>query len=406
MLANKLSCTTMTRDSSCRVKHLRILGILLAASSILQSFSNFRGYPSKWSKQVHSQKIRDAAASDSWLYQAFTKSLDPWVDARVLRCSLNASYLRDKPTAVHIVIGFCVHDLDWLHSAFSDIEFANLTIYSKCGKEHIARSFLFDGKWAVDGSVVTLPNIGRIDHTIVYDMLSRPTNTPPDTVIVYVKDTFPVVHQRGLETVPFNDMIYKAAGPLGFGCGLQPSSQLHPSVFCEYYNSSALARVLRFGAFPKRCIPLLRISCHQKLSVWHLTSELESFRLGRHARTDALYNRVDDQDFSTRQTFRSWLKDMQVSLPQPVSTVCYGGSFAVKYSHVLRARVPLLNMNKSLSRGDNILEGHFAERTWAGLLSSRLSPELLKRVQLTSVGILPFPDMNGCLIDCAESLNC
>ena len=39
-------------------------------------------------------------------------------------------------------------------------------------------------------------------------------------------------------------------------------------------------------------------------------------------------------------------------------------------------KVPLeiwLSLERSLSRGDNIEEGHFAERTWAGLLHRPLN---------------------------------
>ena len=317
---------------------------------------------------------------------------------------MRGRYLKGKPAAVHVVVAFCVHSLDWFHSAFAEVNLKTLTVYSKCGKRVKARDIFNRGSMSVDVSVVHLPNVGRIDHTIVHDMLSRSQNTSPETVIVYIKDTFPVVHQKGLETASLHDMISRAAGPLGFGCGLQPSSHLPPSFFCKKAPLSVLARVFRFSKNPKRCIPDFKPSCQQKLSAWHLTSELESFRLDSHTRTDILYgkyNKVDDEDFKANQTFRSWLKEMRITLPYPVSLSCYGGSFAVRYEHIDKARVPLMKIHKSLSRGDNILEGHFAERTWAGLLSSQLPPELLRRVLHTSVGVLPFPHMSGCLLHCA-----
>ena len=74
----------------------------------------------------------------------------------------------------------------------------------------------------------------------------------------------------------------------------------------------------------------------------------------------------------------AWLRDMGISLPKPLTPVCYGGIFAVKRSQI--AQVPRQiwrNMERSLSRGDNIEEGHFAERTWAGLLHPRLSLEVM-----------------------------
>ena len=392
----------MRKSIGFRTRHLQNIGALLASASILHSFSTLRSNTSPIVSDLFSvSHLNNHTQHDEWLYQDFTLIPDLYFDSREPSWSgLHGRNLKGKPAAVHVVLAFCVHSLDWFHSAFSDVNITNLTVYSKCGKGTEARDIFNRGNMSVDISVVRLPNVGRIDHTIVHDMLSRSQSTSPETVIVYIKDTFPVVHQKGLETASLHDMISKAAGPLGFGCGLQPSPQLPPSILCKK-DLSVLARVLRFVKNPERCIPDLKTSCQQKLSAWHLTSELESFHLDGHTRTDGLYSKVDDEAFQTNHSFRSWLKEMRISLPYPVSLSCYGGTFAVRYEHIDKARVPLLKMHKSLSRGDNILEGHFAERTWAGLLSSQLPPELLQRVLHTSVGVLPFPHMSGCLVHCA-----
>ena len=71
-----------------------------------------------------------------------------------------------------------------------------------------------------------------------------------------------------------------------------------------------------------------------------------------------------------------WLDAMNLSLPARFTPVCYGGSFAVKSSQIFSIPADTwLAINKSLSRSNNIEEGHFAERTWAGIFSAPISLE-------------------------------
>ena len=50
--------------------------------------------------------------------------------------------------------------------------------------------------------------------------------------------------------------------------------------------------------------------------------------------------------------------------------VCYRGSFAVQKKQFLNHRKEAWEkMVSSLSRGDNIAEGHYSERLWASILS-------------------------------------
>lgn len=61
-----------------------------------------------------------------------------------------------------------------------------------------------------------------------------------------------------------------------------------------------------------------------------------------------------------------------VAVPEIVP-LCFGGVFAASLKNI-RARNPLLwtTIESSLSRGDNIQEGHYMERLWGTLLSSPL----------------------------------
>ena len=60
-------------------------------------------------------------------------------------------------------------------------------------------------------------------------------------------------------------------------------------------------------------------------------------------------------------------------MPGPLTPVCYGGNFAAKASQIYSKKKLWERMATSLSRGDSIEEGHFAERAWAGILSYPLN---------------------------------
>ena len=55
--------------------------------------------------------------------------------------------------------------------------------------------------------------------------------------------------------------------------------------------------------------------------------------------------------------------------------LCYGGDFAVQRSVLqLHPQTRYAAMARLLGRGDNILEGHMAERTWARMFAEQLRP--------------------------------
>ena len=59
---------------------------------------------------------------------------------------------------------------------------------------------------------------------------------------------------------------------------------------------------------------------------------------------------------------------------QTVVPVCYGGVFLTTYSQIANPPPGVWEqLEQSLSRDDNIEEGHYAERSWAALLSTPLT---------------------------------
>jgi len=89
---------------------------------------------------------------------------------------------------------------------------------------------------------------------------------------------------------------------------------------------------------------------------------------------------------SPHKNLGDWLESLDIQLPSPFTPVCYGGIFAAKVSKIRSIpKEKFEAIAKSLSRGDNIEEGHFAERTWAGMLSAPLS-EKEQRLVMSRTG--------------------
>lgn len=68
--------------------------------------------------------------------------------------------------------------------------------------------------------------------------------------------------------------------------------------------------------------------------------------------------------------------------------VCYGGIFAASVTTIYKQDMEMWKkLEKLLERGDNIQEGHYAERSWARLLSTPLKPYQIKSIRNHSTGI-------------------
>lgn len=373
---------------------LRRFGFIIATTSLLQAAYSF--------SRGSTKGIETFEYSGKWFYQnIFELPAECNITCQQGWNNFEGRCFEVSPRSVHLVISFCSHELDWLIDALVNIQISDITIFSKCGLEEVVNRFLSLTTLPCKASVVALPNVGRVDHTIAFHMASLARDTDPDTVILYIKDTFKVIHQRGMSAAPFFHMVSAAAGPLGFGCGLRPRQDFEPSV-CKFSIWKTILQHIGFD--PEKCKAFQGTNnIDRSISPWHLTRKLEKFTLKTYYSKARKYQKVDGADFSDGETFAEWLRAMHISLPSPVTTVCYGGNFAVKAANILKSRRPIMKMLHSLSRGDNVVQGHYAERTWAGLLSSRPSWQLTENILRLHVGSLPFSDMIGCLYGCIRS---
>ena len=114
------------------------------------------------------------------------------------------------------------------------------------------------------------------------------------------------------------------------------------------------------------------------LSPYHETKLLERFAINSYSGKDPQrYKSMSGSEpvpfKSTHRNLGEWAKSVPFVLNAEIVPVCYGGSFAATTVSITKhPKLVWQQITKSLSRGNNIEEGHFAERSWAALLSKPL----------------------------------
>jgi len=274
-------------------------------------------------------------------------------------------------SAIVLVVSFCAGQLETLFANVrqQELNIGSILVFSKCNTENVPRQFLdkFEGVAEDRKTIVSLPNVGRVDHNIAHYIAHNSSQLDTGDVVLFVKDNHHIVHQTHMETAPLSQVVEMAAGDLGFACGL-----------------------------------ISRVESPQ-FSVWHETSKLVSFQLQEYESTSASYSQSDTQNFSTGETFGTWLENLKIVLPTPLTPVCYGGTFAVRSDRLKSARNAAERIERSLQRGDNIIEGHFAERTWAGLLMAELPRSFSDAILSMHVKTeFEDPARPGMLVGCAS----
>jgi len=239
---------------------------------------------------------------------------------------------------VSLIISHCDHPLTWVSNFTSGFE--NITnkvwIFTKCGKEVIDAP--------QNAEIFELPNVGRCDHTYAYWMsnyfyknYSNPLDSPYE-IFVFMKDTDYMFDTKKSLGRKFEDIIALAVTN-GLGCMMTD------------------------------------------IAPWnlHKYSILRKYELG------ARYKRAEGEDLGEPVSFHNdklenlgkWVDQLQLyptASTQDIVSVCYGGVWAATGSQIAEQPKKVWEaIEESLSRGDNIAEGHYAERMWAALLSKPLS---------------------------------
>ena len=254
--------------------------------------------------------------------------------------------------AFHVVVSHCTHDLGWLKRFLFGANPLSITVFSKCGTPVTG---------VPDGTrVERLPNVGRNDHTWAFSNRHLSEEWNDDDTIVFLKDTR-LIHQDGS---------YRSLGELrslsmsqGFGCLLKP----------------------------------------ERGSSFHRTDLLRTFRKSVYTHPDG--SRSPPTFASRWVSLGEWGDELGIEFAFPVCKVCYGGSFATQVRKVRSQRELWPRMVRSLERGDDIEEGHFAERSWAAILSDDVPASVLGDLALHSFGVVAGSnsDIPGMFVGCTDS---
>ena len=230
-----------------------------------------------------------------------------------------------------IVVSHCLHDLYWLENLTRGTHISQLFVFSKCGADVLGLPFWDSIR------IIRLQNVGRCDHSYAHFIANLGSSTDYDTVF-FLKDdrTDESIHCDG-QWRSVTSML-KTAARKGFACGMRPSHSKEISA---------------------------------DLSAYHVSTILKSFSMFSYSNRAVLYSNLSQSRFeSPFHNLGEWLHFIGGALPEPLSEVCYGGTFAARKSSITSQNIRIWkNIEKSLSRGNSIQEGHYAERIWAGLLS-------------------------------------
>jgi len=242
---------------------------------------------------------------------------------------------------VSLVISHCDHPVDWIVDLTSGLEhlIESIFIFSKCGQKVSGAP--------EDAQIIELPNVGRCDHTYAHwlnhyfrtDLTAMHTT---DRIVVFMKDTN--YQMLNGEKESFRDMLSLAVLN-GMGC-LRIRVVMLSSLIFQYDT-------LREFVFLR-----------------------ESYQ-----RMSGPNENLADVPFHNEQFLNlgDWIDKMQITSVQSnrnLVSECFGGFFAVTSKQIAKQPQSTWKaLEDSLSRGDNIVEGHYAERLWGCLFSKPVSDE-------------------------------
>ena len=162
---------------------------------------------------------------------------------------------------------------------------------------------------------------------------------------MFIKDDMSAAnsHQQG-KWANFDSMVRLASSTNGFSCGIDSST-------ADINNIS--------------------------LSVYHKLESLFMFQIKAYVRKQGFYadNKVDFR--SNYPNLGAFYKDnIDAAGPFPeIVQVCYGGIFAASYPNIKKVdSIVWRKLEKVLSRGNSIEEGHLMERSWGAILATPLEP--------------------------------
>lgn len=273
------------------------------------------------------------------------------------------SYLLRKK--IHLVISHCAADLSWISNFIKGFEIASIHVVTKCGRPVTGAPS--------DATIEEMPNIGRCDHTYAHyitTIMDRKVKEGEenDSIVVFLKDDISGSNQHnGGSWSHLGAMIRTASSENGFACGCIPK-------FFRRRNTSTYADTKLLFKFEK----FIYFNPDHKAKGYNISNF--DFIGKNYTDLGAFYNMLP------------------VETPPEITQVCYGGVFAASVPRIKeRGLAVWKHLEGELSRGDNIQEGHYTERSWAILLSKPLQPFQIEALRKYSTGLL-HGNKNGSLL--------
>ena len=259
---------------------------------------------------------------------------------------------------IHLVVSHCDKDLGWLdqftrgRTRGKNRTIKSFTVFSKCGNEVTNTP-----KYA---KIVNLPNVGRCDHTYAHWMANYISDEfDDDDVVYFVKDN-PYQTRNG-DWRRFNEMLGQSVVN-GFSCALRANyglvgyfDNLDPSLF-HFWD---LLKTFNYKKTYQRQGGVK----YESAGPWgsNMKSQEQNKEVGEQMPKQEPF-------ISQYKNLEEWQNEMGFVTQKPFTPVCYGGVFAAKVRQIRNNKHLWPKIESNLARADNLEEGHFAERSWAGKL--------------------------------------
>lgn len=270
----------------------------------------------------------------------------------------------DPDLHIHIVVSHCKSPLDWLEEFTEGFAIESLHVITKCG---------FPVDTPESSTVIELSNVGRCDHSYAWyisNILPGLVIDNDNSVVVFLKDdiSYDNMHQLG-EWSELRHLTSLASTDQGFACGIN-------SMDVRFSQS-------RFS-----------------LSAFHETKTLARFAIDSYQRNLKGYALDSTQFKSEYKSLGSWWNALGIEPIGDLTQVCYGGVFAASVKNIRMHTLQFWqSLEANLSRGNNIQEGHYAERSWAMLIATPLEQYQAQSLIDHSDGVyINMSSMHGALM--------
>ena len=260
---------------------------------------------------------------------------------------------------ISIVVSHCLQSLDWIPDFTKGFVIYNITIISKCNATVVGAP--------PHATVLRWPNVGRCDHSYaqwIHDHVAADQHHDKDDdnhVVLFLKDdrSEQSIHQPGAWR-SFADML-RITSKNNFACGMEPRGRVRG----------------------------------RSISAYHEWGDLRDFKIKKYESKKGKYKQMAQEiPFASplHKSLGKWVDHLKLPVPRDLVEVCYAGTFAATTRQIRKLPITVWsNLTHSLSRGNNIEEGHYAERFWGGLLANPPTKLQVAALRERGKGLLMHP---------------